>query len=194
MVDQVLLVDQATFSDSVYELRTRVLQQRKQQTDWLASSVRGRSERDVQAKRQRYQRRSLALWKGIRSWAIAGAQLSLAGVETESGDVCEPDDAARILADYWKPIFIGTQIDGSGAQAFLDSPSGKLECWNWQIRGPRSVQRICDTISHNTFDTGVREDGFPYSSYHPIKHVAALFSLVLPARWPPRLQLLPARM
>ena len=39
-------------------------------------------------------------------------------------NVCEPSEAARVLADYWRPIFSGTQIDDCGAKDFLDGLSG----------------------------------------------------------------------
>ena len=75
-------------------------------------------------------------------------------------------------------FFSATPIDADLADDLLNDLREETR-FDWSRAGPNSSAAFSTSIFRASFDTGVGEDGIPYSGYHPIHKLAGrIFSAV----------------
>ena len=159
-------------ADEIHEHRATILGRQKADCDQkLAEASSGADSNTRTVQTDKFHRRSASLWKFIRKWSPRGCLISLRGISVENGVVISPRGIAEEFTRHWLPIFTPSPYSPSLSDQVFDELKEDL-CFDWELAHPFSTSNFSNSIQQTWFDTGVGEDGVPYSGYRPVKKVA----------------------
>ena len=162
------------FADLIWSHRSTILAKQKTSCDKDLADARGSHSTRV----RKLQRKSVHLWKIIRSWSLRGAFISLGGIIEGNTTHTTPESVTSSLISHWMPVFSAAHTDLDLAETLLGDLKDDL-CFDWTTALPNSTKSFERSIVTTRVDTGPGEDGIPYSGYHPISRLASrLFSSV----------------